>query len=328
MSPNAIRCTALICTLTLWTGQIHGHSVAQIMNAKRIASPELVATTKTGDILTFIIQVTPFPNNATQGAGAYITEYIPGNTELVSARLIDRDGNTVVPNRGPRMDDGFGPQGRHGKFDGLGLLQGSMSAVYSDTGIFFSTDPRTARVPDNAFLTVANGIEIGLNPTGAGQLDQALGFNGPPYYSHNDWDRTQTRATYRSDAIPAGFSVVALTIIEPFVVMTQDATVTSSSTSAGSDVRYSITLTNEGTSDADVDGTSSYIAISLPAGFSYCAPPTCAQPIINASGVANPAITGDVLTLPWSWNSAVTWAPASHRASTPSTFAAGSMTLA
>jgi uncharacterized repeat protein (TIGR01451 family) len=577
--------------LALWAGQVHGHSVAQVMTTKRIADPESIATVNTGDILTFIIQVTPFPNNATQGAGAYITEYIPGNTEVVGARLIDEDGHTVMPHRGPRMNDGYGPRARHDEFDGLGLLQGSMSAVYADTGIFYSSDPRTARSPDDVFLSVFNGIEIDPGPSGAGQLDQELGFTGPPYHAHNEWDRTQTlafgvsggtvggdgrgntpfgfgspvagqhthymfdvvadpecsdginndadtevdypndpqcasaldddetaasdaplgpwqrihywgsevgtggntdcsncasdivrvgvptdegwnlspdnplppntnavrfavgelivgqayfaeislrvtglpldpamnadancaevfggdaampqngqdnawryyvaspacvrlnlffdleadklyaiqgdtvtytlrgknlspiaqtnvvvtdsfvngdlsflgmlqgaaptvtaglltwpamslaagenyifqwqmevlgnmgstlnQARYVSDALPApGFTVSAMTYIEPLVVLAQAAAVSPTSTSAGSEVRYTVTLTNPGSGQADVDA-SSYIEVSLPAGFAYCAPPTCAQPTINTVGVTDPAIAGSELT--------------------------------
>lgn len=194
MRPSSIRCIALVCGLAIWACQTHGHGVAPIVTAKRITSPEPFSMAKIGDIITFSIEVTPVTNNASQGAGAYITEYIPGNTEVVGARLTDRHGNTVVPHRGPRMDDGYGPRGRHDEFDSLGLLQGSMSAIYADTGIFFSMDPRTARIPGDADLTVFNGIEIGLSPTGAGQRDDDLGFSGPPYYSHNAWDRTQALA--------------------------------------------------------------------------------------------------------------------------------------
>jgi len=48
-----------------------------------------------GDILTFRIRFTPVPNGATRGLGGYITDYIPQNTEVVGARIVDADGNTV-----------------------------------------------------------------------------------------------------------------------------------------------------------------------------------------------------------------------------------------
>ncbi|MCC6526456.1 MAG: DUF11 domain-containing protein [Polyangiaceae bacterium] len=188
----------------------HAHSVAQVQTAKRISQQTVVlldpqgnptpggvgtdTTAKVGDVLTFILQFTALPNNATRGAGGYITEYVPANTEVVGARLIDRDGNTVFPKAPALMDDGWGPRGRHNGFDAMGLQQGSLAQVYADTGIFFSTDPRTARNPANAFITVQNGIAVTPVPTGAGQLDNFLGFAGPPFYSHNVWDQVQAIA--------------------------------------------------------------------------------------------------------------------------------------
>lgn len=186
------------------------HSVAQVQTAKRISQATVVALdpqgnptpggmgtdtkAKVGDVLTFILQFTPVPNNASRGAGGYITEYVPANTEVVGARIIDRNGKTVAPKRGPQMDDGWGPRGRHNGFDGMGLEQGSLAQVYADTGIFFSTDPRTVRTPGDAFITVVNGLSVVPVPTGAGQLDNFLGFAGPPFYAHCEWDRVQSIA--------------------------------------------------------------------------------------------------------------------------------------
>ncbi len=193
-----------------FAGVADAHSVAQVQTAKRISQITAVAldpqgnptpggvgtdtTAKVRDVLTFMIQFTPVPNNASRGAGGYITEYVPANTEVVGARIIDKNGNTVAPKRGPQMDDGWGPRGRHNGFDGLGLEQGSLSQVYADTGIFFSVDPRTARNPANAFISVLNGIDVTPVPTGAGQLDNFLGFSGPAFYAHNLWDFVQAIA--------------------------------------------------------------------------------------------------------------------------------------
>ncbi|MEZ4307587.1 MAG: hypothetical protein R3F14_06020 [Polyangiaceae bacterium] len=198
---------ATLLSLGLASGAANAHSVAQVQTAKRISPVTVVALdpqgnpnpggvgtdtkAKVGDVLTYIIRFTPVPNNATRGAGGYITEYVPPNTEVVGARFIDADGNTVFPHRGPQMDDGWGPRGRHNVFDNLGVLQGSLAQVYADTGIFYSTDARTARAPADAFITVLNGLLVTPVPTGAGQLDAFLGFSGPPFYAHNEWDRVQ-----------------------------------------------------------------------------------------------------------------------------------------
>ncbi|HRI69959.1 MAG TPA: hypothetical protein PK156_37275, partial [Polyangium sp.] len=201
-------CAGLLPLLT--STMADAHSVAQVQTAKRISQATVVALdpqgnptpggmgtdtkAKVGDVLTYIIQFTPVPNNASRGAGGYITEYVPPNTEVVGARIIDKNGKTIAPKRGPQMDDGWGPRGRHNGFDGLGLEQGSLAQVYADTGIFYSTDPRTARSPADMFITVVNGLSVTPVPTGAGQLDNFLGFAGPPFYAHNEWDRVQAIA--------------------------------------------------------------------------------------------------------------------------------------
>src|SRR5689334_9297454 len=117
----------------------HAHSVAQVQTAKRISQATVVqldpqgnpkpggmgtdTKAQVGDVLTFIIQFTPVPNNATRGAGGYITEYVPANTEVVGARIIDKNGNTVAPKRGALMDDGWGPRGKN-DYTNIGLQEG------------------------------------------------------------------------------------------------------------------------------------------------------------------------------------------------------------
>lgn len=204
----------------LASADARAHSVAQVQTAKRISAATVVqldpqgnptpggvgtdTKAKVGDVLTFIIQFTPLPNNATRGAGGYITEYVPANTEVVGARIIDRYGNTVAPKRGPQMDDGWGPRGKNNSFTNAGLEQGSLSQLYADTGIFFSTDPRTVRQPADTFITVQNGLVVNPVPTGAGQLDNFLGFAGPPFYSHNQWDLVQALAYGANGGISGG----------------------------------------------------------------------------------------------------------------------------
>ena len=204
-----IRYSLWVTSLTLLVSMTaYAHSVVPVENDMRISQSTKASIdpmgnmtpggsgtdtkAQVGDILTFVIPITLAPNGATRGAGGYITTYVPANTEVVGARLIDRNGNTVAPMLGPLMPDGFGPGGRQTEFDALGLDQGSLSQVYADTGIFYSTDPRTARDPNNASITVFNGIQIDPNPTGAAQVDGFFGFTGPPFFSHNAWNRIQS----------------------------------------------------------------------------------------------------------------------------------------
>lgn len=206
-----------------------GHSVAQLQTAKRIAETTIVALdpqkgtidsvagtdtkARVGDVLTYVIQFTPVPNDASRGAGGYITEYVPPNTEVVGARFIDKDGNTVKPHRGPQMDDGWGPRGA-GNYGGLGLEEGSLAQLYADTGIFFSTDERTSRFPNDVLIKVRNGYEfkgdqaavipeilaldtpyIPDGPTAASKLYEILtGDSSAPFYAHNRWDYIQALA--------------------------------------------------------------------------------------------------------------------------------------
>jgi uncharacterized repeat protein (TIGR01451 family) len=205
LTPLLVTAAALL----LWPSIASAHSVGQVQTAKRISQQTVVlldpqgnptpggmgtdTKAQVGDILTFVIQFTPVPNNATRGGGGYITEYVPANTEVVGVRLIDSDGKTVPPKRGGQYNDGYGPKNRHDEFDGMGLGQGSMSAHYADTGIFFSADTRTARNPANAFITIFNGIQMMPEPTGSGGLGDLLGTSGP-YFSHNIWDLHQMDA--------------------------------------------------------------------------------------------------------------------------------------
>lgn len=205
-------CSAALLT----TSASRGDSVAQVATAKRISRQTVAlidpqgrpvvtdagaaGTTlaAVGDILTFVIQFTPVPNGAYRGLGGYITDYIPPNTEVVGARIVDRFGNTVSPHRGGLSCDGYGPRGRGNWTVGAGegpLTQGSMSQLYADTGIFYSNDPRTQRNSDAAgtpepFLSLKNGLQMPANPSGAGQFDQLLNTTAP-YFAHNAWDLAQ-----------------------------------------------------------------------------------------------------------------------------------------
>ena len=212
---NAIRSLLLgaaASAAVLVSGDARGDSVAQVATAKRISRQTVAlidpqgrpvpgggvnTLAKVGDVLTFIIQFTPVPNGAFRGLGGYITDYIPPNTEVVGARIVDRNGNTVSPHRGGLSCDGYGPRGK-GTWTGTGtgaasLVQGSMSQLYADTGIFYSTDARTKRVSknaanvDEAFLSLQNGIQMPVAPSGAGQLAGLLN-TASPYYAHNLWD--------------------------------------------------------------------------------------------------------------------------------------------
>ncbi len=189
---------------------LHADNVGQISTAKRISRQTVVlidpqgrpgvmpATTDTtvqpGDILTFVIRFTPVPNGATRGLGGYVTDYIPRNTEVVGARLVDAAGSTISPRRGGFGSDGVGPRG-DGNFTPSTLPQGSMAQLYADTGIFYSTSHLTERYPlgdvaGEEFLTLFNGLLMNPEPTAAGKMGEIVGA-GNLLYAHNRWDLAQ-----------------------------------------------------------------------------------------------------------------------------------------
>ena len=91
--------------IAVFTRPSRADSVAQIQTAKRITAqtieiidPQGGTSTggagsnvnyAVGDILTFQFRFTPVENGATRGLGGYITEYVPANTEVVGARIVE-----------------------------------------------------------------------------------------------------------------------------------------------------------------------------------------------------------------------------------------------
>lgn len=158
-----------------------------------------------GDILTLVTSFTPVPNNCHRGLGGYVTFYVPRNVEVVGVRFVDADGFTVPPHRGGLAADGIGPRGAR-TFD-VPLVAGSLSQLYADTGVFYSTSPLTVRVPvgttaGEEFISVFNGIEMTMSPTGAGGLQSIL--NASPSYAHSVWDYTQVVAMGAGAAVFGG----------------------------------------------------------------------------------------------------------------------------
>ena len=111
---------ALLCAVAVAVG--HAHDVVPVPVAKRISPASIVlldpsgnpipggmgtdTKARVGDVLTFVTELTPVANNATQGGGGYLTEYVPPNTQVVGARLLDEDGKVVPPRRGGLYDYG------------------------------------------------------------------------------------------------------------------------------------------------------------------------------------------------------------------------------
>jgi uncharacterized repeat protein (TIGR01451 family) len=202
-------------------GIVWAHSVGQVQTTKSLApetvnllisrasggSPGFVV----GDVVSYIIQFTPVNNGADIGVAGYITDYIPPGTEVVDASIVLKDaaGNFVnIPPSFPGgIDDGWG-RGQNnfltpfntaaydttGRCTAAGFANNCnarLSQLHADTGIFYSTDPRTAVFPALPVrINQGNGYDI--SPTAEGQLNTVIGQTRAT--THNLWDADQTNA--------------------------------------------------------------------------------------------------------------------------------------
>jgi MYXO-CTERM domain-containing protein len=200
--------------LALASRDARGDGVAAVMTAKSIP-PATVAvidpeggssggggTTDVrvgpGDIILFRFNYFPVPSKILHGLQGYLTEYVPANTEVVGMRLIDDNDLTIPPNLEGIADDSCGRP--CSKFNSVpcngttcNLDDGSISQVYADTGIFYTTDGRIGRNPNNAFLTLKNGILMNPEPNNSGSVKPILETSSP-IYAHQSWDWIQVRA--------------------------------------------------------------------------------------------------------------------------------------
>jgi uncharacterized repeat protein (TIGR01451 family) len=225
------------------------HSVGQLQTTKYFA-PETVqmlltrAATGTagfqvGDTVSYIVQFTPVGNSSTTGVAGYVTDYIPPGTQVIGASIVTPVGATyvdVAPDLPAAIDNGWGtstaggarPQDtfgapfnaagydRSGRCAARGLTNncnGSLAQLYADTGIFFSTDPRTAAFPaaPARIQQAVNGYVV--NPGGAVQLNPLL--NQAVATTHNLWDAQQTNAFGTGTSTGTGAGVPALPSIGP-----------------------------------------------------------------------------------------------------------------
>ena len=214
--------TALLSVLS---ANVYSHSVGQVQTTKFL-SPQTVQALQSrisagqpggfqvGDVITYIIQFTPVRNNANTGVAGYITDYIPPGTEVVGASFVQKDssGNfvSIAPALPGGIDSGWGNQGEKtflasspfgtNTYDPTGRCAAAAPAkcnarlteLHADTGIFYSTDARTAVFPalPTRIQQGANGYNIA--PTAAGQLNPIIGQTQAT--THNLWDANQTNA--------------------------------------------------------------------------------------------------------------------------------------
>lgn len=240
-----IRSFATASTLLLLFGvqAARADSVGQVQTTKYFA-PETVAMLKQrvtdvangvpgatlgfrqGDTVSYIIQFTPIANNSNIGAGGYITDYIPAGTQVVGAWFVQPDGSggfyQTSPPAPAQMANGFG-NGGAGAFRAgwttdaytisactaagrtLANCTGNLAQLYADTGIFYSTDPRTAVFADPGTdgrvqqWSAPTGNGYNICPTRGNQLVPLMGgvvtgCAAGGASTHNYWDAAMTSA--------------------------------------------------------------------------------------------------------------------------------------
>lgn len=127
-----------------------------------------------GDEISYYIHFTPVDGGGIVGAGGYVTDYIPSGTQVVGAQFVQINANggyvQVAPPPPPPVLSGLVP-------------------VYSETGIFYSTDPRTSKYTSDGSpsITQTNGYLAGVDK-----------FTGQTT-THNFWD-WQMYITYSGTA--------------------------------------------------------------------------------------------------------------------------------
>lgn len=120
-----------------------------------------------GDEVSYFIQFTPTNNGGMVGAGGYVTDYIPAGTQVVNAQFVQLNAGGSFTQISPPSP--------------AAMLR-MYVPIYTETGIFYSTDPRTAKYtnPNSTNLTSANGYPLGA---ATGCVAASL-----PSTTHNAWD--------------------------------------------------------------------------------------------------------------------------------------------
>ena len=127
---------------------------------------------KAGDEISYIIQFTPTDNGAQIAGGGYLTEYVPANMLVVNAQFVQINADGSYTQIDPPTP---------------AALSAAYMPMYSDTGIFYSTDSRTQMYTSNASSSIS--------PTN-GYTKIGPGCNGIslPSQSHNAWDNAMVTA--------------------------------------------------------------------------------------------------------------------------------------
>lgn len=215
---------ALLATLCSSPAPVGAHSVAQVQTTKYFAPDTVSMLTaralsgspgiQVGDIIDYIIQFTPVRNASDIGVQGYVTDFIPTGTEVVGASIVQKSGSNFVdvPPPLPGLSyDGWGARGQAtfnapfnaASYDSSGLCSAAgktnncnarMCELQADTGMFYSTDSRTAVSPALPTRMLQGVTSNGYNiyPDRFSQLTPIIGETVAT--THDQWDADQTSA--------------------------------------------------------------------------------------------------------------------------------------
>ncbi len=139
---------------------------------------------RTGDVIHFVMESATVPNGATIGSGAYLTLSVPEGMEVVGAAVIASGTSPfepIPPRRAGAMPDGWGGRGQSGDHTG------SLAQLYSDVGIFYSTDP----------LTLRDAAGFPVSASAGGGIADLIGAASELVYT--PWDEAMTRTYGEGD---------------------------------------------------------------------------------------------------------------------------------
>ncbi|MEI6604795.1 MAG: SdrD B-like domain-containing protein [Verrucomicrobiota bacterium] len=209
------------------TGLSLAQDFVQTMTSRAAACQPLV---QVNDTFWIVMKTTPGPGTST-GVGGYQTFYVPQGMQVVDVAYIqptpcDQRGFVPVPMKGQspiaigdgscgaKISVGLNPSSRPvilgPNINGVsepcvtssGLARGTIAGVYADTGIFYSTDTRTAF---NSYGATPSGGTVPMtNNSGdtVGEWDSANVAGADVLGVMTLWDADQLRAFGRKD-VPA-----------------------------------------------------------------------------------------------------------------------------
>ena len=247
------------------------------------------------DNVGFIISV---DTTLLSGPMGYFTLYNPVGATVTNAEFVNSAYSTISASPPTAMENGWGARGGPLTFTNWTATtgNGSIAVLNGDTGIFYSTDPRTKVFNPNADGTITTSV-LGATIKTTSQLMAVTA-------THNMWDADQVRAFGAGTA-----NAAANTTSTALVVNTAGTGTTpfkSGSAVAGPDVGYPLDNTGAVGPWSRVSYPNSYTTLGVP----NAAAAVTVQGVLAVVGV--PTTAGVSFPLPGATN-AVRWAIGSPR---------------